>query len=142
MSTSTKEIEGGISDIVGALTDPIIAYPGGWGDTIPDWLKTAITTERMVMNLKALNGEEITGTDAEACAYLYTACLRFPLDHDWSQIYLYIAGQVHSRHHDGAQVPEDIRVASLSAEQIRDLRRLKGFIFLRRTRARQEKDRA
>jgi len=139
---ATQQVERGISNIVGALTDPIIAYLGGWGDTIPEWLKSAIITERMVMNLKALKGEEITGTDAEACAYLYTACLCFPLDHDWSQIYLYIAGQVHSRHHNGAQVPEDIRVESLSAEQISDLRRLKGSIYQGRTRARQERDRA
>jgi len=40
-------VEQGISDIVGCLTDPIIVFPGGWGDTIPEWLKTAITLERM-----------------------------------------------------------------------------------------------
>ena len=139
---ATQQVERGISDIVGALTDPIIAYPGGWGDTLPDWLKHAIIVERMAMNLKALKGEEITGTDAEACAYLYTAGLCFPLDHDWTDIYLYITGQVYSQHHDGAQVPEDIRVESLNTEQIRDLRRLKGWIFQGRTRARQERDRA
>ena len=42
-----KTVEQGISDIVGCLTDPIIVFPGGWGDTIPEWLKTAITMERM-----------------------------------------------------------------------------------------------
>lgn len=141
VNLATQQIEKGISDIVGALSDPIIAYPGGWGDTIPEWLKNAIITERMVMNLKALKGEEITGTDAEACAYLYTALLCFPVDRDWSDIYLYIAGQVHSRHHDGAQVPEDIRVESISDYQMGDLRRLKRWIYERRTRARQEKDR-
>ncbi|MFC1871040.1 hypothetical protein ACFLYF_01365 [Chloroflexota bacterium] len=33
------------------------------------------------------------GTDAEVCAYLYTAGLSAPMDHDWSQIYLYVAIQ-------------------------------------------------
>ena len=135
---ATQQIEKGISDIVGALADPIIAYPG-WGDTIPEWLKNAIAVERMAM---ARKGEDITGTDAEACAYLYTALLCFPVDQDWSDIYLYIAGLVHSRHHDGAQVPEDIRVESISDYQMGDLRRLKNWIYLRRIRDRQEKDRA
>ncbi len=80
--TTEKQIEKGISEIVGALTDPIIVYPGGWGDTLPDWLRNAITLERLVMNMKALKGEEMTGTDTEACAYLYTAGLTAPMDHD------------------------------------------------------------
>jgi hypothetical protein len=87
--TTEKQIEKGISDIVGALTDPIIVFPGGWGDTLPEWLKNAITLERLGMNMRALKGEEMTGTDAEACAYLYTAALTQPMDHDWGQIYLH-----------------------------------------------------
>ncbi|MDD4859811.1 MAG: hypothetical protein PHR56_06370 [Dehalococcoidales bacterium] len=59
-----KTVEKGISDIVGCLIDPIIVFPGGWGDTLPDWLKTAITMERMMGNMKELKGEEPTGTDA------------------------------------------------------------------------------
>lgn len=142
---TNQQIEKGISDIVGALSDPIIAYPGGWADTLPDWLKTAITVERMAMNVKALAGEEITGTDAEACAYLFTAGLTNPMDSDWSEIYIYIANQVYNRHRtkeSGVQFPEDIRVDSISDYQMGDLRRLKDWIFLRRTRARQENDRA
>ena len=54
--TSEKQIEKGISEIVGALSDPIIVYPGGWGDTLPEWLKNVVTLERLVMNMKALKG--------------------------------------------------------------------------------------
>ena len=79
-------VEKGISDIVGCLTDPIIVFPGGWGDTIPEWLKTAITMERMIGNMKVLKGEEPTGTDAEACAYLMTLSLTQPMDGDWTEI--------------------------------------------------------
>jgi hypothetical protein len=86
--TTEKQVEKGISDIVGALTDPILVFPGGWGGTLPEWLKNAITLERLAMNMRALKGEEMTGTDAEACAYLYTASLTQPMDHDWGQIYL------------------------------------------------------
>ena len=38
--------------------------------------------ERLAMNMKALKGEESTGTDVEACAYLMTASLTQPLGHD------------------------------------------------------------
>jgi hypothetical protein len=30
----TTSLEKGISDIVGVFTDPILVFPGGWGDTI------------------------------------------------------------------------------------------------------------
>ena len=97
------------------------------------------------MSMKALKGEEPTGTDAEACAYLYTTCLAQPVDHDWAQIYLYVANQVYSRHRtkeSGVQFPEDIQVRSLSDYQIAELRRLKQWIYGRRTQAKQERDKA
>jgi len=110
-----KSGEHHISELVGALADPIIAFPGGWGDTLPDWLKNAITLERLEINMRELKGEEPTGTDAEACAYLYTAALTQPLDHDWSEIYLYIATRVYSRW-GKSEMPEDIKVESLSLD--------------------------
>jgi len=71
-----------ISELVDVFNDPILVFPGGWGDTLPEWLKNAITLERLAMNMRALKGEEMTGTDAEACAYLYTAALTRPMEHD------------------------------------------------------------
>jgi CO dehydrogenase/acetyl-CoA synthase beta subunit len=137
----TQSVEKGVSDIVGALTDPIIVFPGGWGDTLPEWLKNAITLERMMVNMRALKGEEMTGTDAEACAYLYTAGLTQPLDHDWGQIYLYVASKTYSRWRKN-EVPEDIRVESLTDEQMRDLNRLKEWLYRKRTQVRLEQERA
>ena len=91
---TNPKVDRQISDLVGALTDPIIVMPGGWGDTLPDWIKDAITVERLIENLKHLNGEEPTGTDAEAVAYLYTASLTAPMDRDWAEIYLYLTRKV------------------------------------------------
>lgn len=142
--TAERELDKGISEIVGALTDPILVFPGGWGGTLPDWLKTAITLERLVENMKVIKGEEMTGTDAEACAYLYTASLTQPLDHDWAQIYLYIATKVYEKQRtpqSGVTMPEDIRVESLNRNQEDDLNRLKRWIYERRAKARQECDR-
>ena len=139
--TTEKQIERGISEIVGALTDPIIVFPGGWGDTLPDWLKTAITLERMIGNMKALKGEEPTGTDAEACAYLMTVSLTQPMDSGWTQIYLYVAGQSYKRWNKG-EMPADIAVDAISDYQIGELNRLKSWLYHQRVKARQEKDRA
>ena len=134
-------VEKGISDIVGVFTDPIIVFPGGWGDTLPEWLKNAITLERLGMNMRALKGEEMTGTDAEACAYLYTASLTQPMDHDWTQIYLYIATKTY-RQWGKSEMPGDIAVDSLRDNQVSDLNRLKEWLYRKRTTVRQDRDRA
>ena len=137
-----REFEQGISDIVGVFTDPIIVYPGGWmHDIIPDWLKGAITLERLMMNMRALKGEEMTGTDAEALAYMMPAVMEFPMDHDWAQIYLYL-GAKEMKFHKKVEVPDDINVESLSDQQLRDLDRLKAWIYQKRIAARKDKERA
>lgn len=131
----------GISEAIGCLTDPIVVYPGGWGDTLPPWIKEAIQTDRLIENIRMLKEGEPTATDAEACAYLYTACLNFPFDDDWTQIYLYVTRQVMMRHRRGVEVPQDIRVDKLTDQQRHDLRRLKDFIYRKRVEDRQEKER-
>jgi len=135
------EMQKGISDIAGVFTDPIIVMPGGWGDTLPDWLKQAITLERLTENVRSLRGEPMTGTDAEACAYLYTAGLEAPMDGDWSEIYLYISTKV-CRRHKRVDMPADIAVESLSDYRMGRLLDLKRWIFNRRTQIRQEQARA
>lgn len=134
-------VERGISDLVGVFMDPIIVFPGGWGDTLPEWLKNAITLERLEMNMRALKGEEITGTDAEACAYLYTACLTQPMNHDWGQIYLYIATKTYQRWGKN-EMPGDIAVDSISDYQMAELNRLKEWLYRKRTQVRIEQERA
>ena len=137
----SKNVSPMIDDLVGTLTDPIIVYPGGWGDSLPEWLKNAITLERLTENMKATKGEQPTGTDAEACAYLNTASLTMPMDYDWSQIYLYVAGKTYTRWRK-SEMPDDIRVESLTDQQTADLNRLKEWLYHRRTTARQEMERS
>jgi len=135
-----NKIDNQIDELVGALSDPIIVMPGGWGDTLPDWIKSQITIERLAQDMKASKGEKPTATDAEACAYLYTASLEAPMDSDWTRIYLYVAGKVVSRARD-TEVPDDIRVDSLNDEQMRLLSDLKDWIYQRRVKARKERRR-
>ncbi|AGG05701.1 hypothetical protein [Dehalococcoides mccartyi] len=136
----SKSASSMIDDLVGTLTDPIIVCPGGWGDGLPEWLKNAVTLEMLTENMKTTKGEQPTGTDAEACAYLNTATLTMPMDSDWSQIYLYVAGQAYTRWRKG-EMSEDIRVESLNEQQMADLNRLKEWLYRRRTTARQEQER-
>ena len=132
------DLDRAIEDLVGALCDPIIVYPGGgWEETLPEWLKEQITLDRLVEQMKAAKGQEPTGTDSEALAYLYPACLSFPLGHDWTQIYLYLGAKVCSAH--GMTVPDDINVQTLDQQQDMDLRRLKGWIYQKRRQHRVEK---
>ena len=130
-----------IDELVGALTDPIFVMPGGWGNTLPDWIKNQIILERLAENMKALKEEKLTGTDAEACAYLYTASLEAPIDSDWTQIYLYVAGKVMTKAKN-TQIPEDIKVDSLNDYQMRLLQDLKDWIYQHRVKVRQERRRA
>ena len=63
--TTEKQLDKGIREIVGVFCDPIIVMPGGWGDTLPDWLKEAITLERLIGNMEALKTGSMTATNAE-----------------------------------------------------------------------------
>ena len=136
-----KTIEKGISELAGVFCDPIIVFPSGWEDTMPDWIKPAITLERLVMNMRSLKGEEPTGTDAEALAYMYPATLAFPLSHDWTQIYLYLCSKVIPYHKKGTEIPDDIKVESLNDGQMRDINRLKAWIYKKRGEVRLERER-
>jgi len=97
--------------------------------------------ERFEANVRDCKGEEPTGTDAEAFAYLYTAGLTAPMDHDRSQIYLYVATKTYTRH-KGGEVPEDIRVESLNDYQTGELQRFKDWLYRQRVKVRQERDRS
>ena len=56
-----KTVDSMVSDLVGTFTDPILVFPGGWGDTLPDWIKGAITMDRLEANIRASRGEELYG---------------------------------------------------------------------------------
>jgi hypothetical protein len=137
MTASNQKVDGWIDDIVGALFDPIIVMPGGWGDDLPEWLRTRVTLERLAENIVATReGREITATDAEAACYLFTASLTAPIGGDWTQIYLYVAGGEMKD-----KMPEDIKVEALTESQWRDLRELKNWIYRQRVKHRKEKAR-
>ncbi|GAI26462.1 unnamed protein product [marine sediment metagenome] len=137
MDQIDKQGEKWISDLVGALTDPIIAFQSPWMDTIPDRLKDRVPLERLIMCARAQKGETPTATDVEALIYMYPRTLEAPLDRDWVDIYLYLGTKVF-----GKETPEDIRHETLSEQQMRDLNHLKSWIYDKRIAARLDRDRA
>jgi hypothetical protein len=139
--TTERKVDGWIDDVVGALCDPIIVMPGGWGEDLPDWLKKRVTVERLCENLLALKeGRELTATDAEAACYLFTASLEAPMGDDWTQIYLYVAGGEMKGEAKTEMLP-DIKVEALTSYQWRELKQLKNWIYQQRLKHRRDKKR-
>jgi hypothetical protein len=139
--TTERKVDGWIDDVVGALCDPIIVMPGGWGEDLPDWLRKRVTLERLCENLLALKeNREPTATDAEAACYLFTASLSAPIGSDWTQIYLYVAGG-EMKDEVKAEMPADIKVEALTEYQWRELKQLKYWIYQQRVKHRRDKKR-
>ncbi|MBI4286312.1 MAG: hypothetical protein HY670_10530 [Chloroflexi bacterium] len=126
-----------IDDIVGVFFDPIIVMPGGWGDSLPEWIKGEITLERLIENMKALKGGKPAATDAEVVAYLYTASLTAPMPDPWPQIYLFTMTQL-MRRSKKVELPSDIAVESLTEYQKAKLHYLRDWLYEARTRARKK----
>ena len=76
------------SAVTEVLTTPIVFHPGGWEDTLPEWLRQRVVEERIAM---VNNGGWNKATDAEVTCYLFTASLSQPLGGDWTEITLYQA---------------------------------------------------
>jgi len=119
---------------VGTLTDPIVVWPGGWEDTLPQTLKGDIQLQRLVQMMK---GEEGEATDAEVCAYLYTVSMCQPIGSEWVRIYQYVL----TRYKSDA-VPADIRLETLGHDEERMLSELRQWIWSQRLKTRKEKARA
>ena len=136
------KIDRAISDLVGSLTDPIICHKGQ-EERPPEWLRNAITLERLITNLAIQKGETPTGTDAEAAWYLSTASLESPFDEQWTRIYCYVFTKVYEKwrtKESSYNVPADIKVDKLNDYDMSHLRQLKDWIYKTRIKSRIEKD--
>jgi hypothetical protein len=116
-----------LQELGNSLHAPILSW-GAWGSSIPDRLKEEIILQRMLrlMKCKKERNRELLdlATDAEACAYLFTACLEFPFDEDWAQIYFYVAAKAMPK----TKFPPDLTVTELTRNQLDDLNHLKRWI--------------
>ncbi len=97
-----------VKSIVEAFNAPIVFYPGGWEDTVPEWLKLRVIAERVAM---VCNGGWDKATDAEVTCYLYTASLALPLGSAWSEITLYQAAK---------QIPQLLEALPATPKELSD----------------------
>jgi hypothetical protein len=119
-----KQLERDVKRLVRALTAPIIVYPGGWHDTIPRWMKTEVTLQRLVQLMK---GREGSATDIEALIYLYTACFVAPFNESWTNIYMYLTKKCMEAR--GRSFPEDLGNPALTDHQKDLLDDLKRWLW-------------
>ena len=61
------------------------------------------------------------------------------MDHDWGQIYLYIATKTYRRWGKN-EMPGDIAVDSISGYQMAELNRLKEWLYHKRTQVRLDRE--
>lgn len=109
-----------IQNMVKALMGPVVVANVGWGETLPDWIRSQIQMERLAQNMREIQGEKIDeATDAEALAYFYTLSLTRPLGNEGYHIYMFLANKYLKR---GESVP-------LSQNQEQLLKELKRKIF-------------
>ena len=137
--TTDRKVNGWIDDLVGALCDPIIVYPSGWQDTLPDWVKPQITLERLIMNAKVIKEGGVPVGDTEALAYIYPRTMEAPMSEQWYRIYMYVFNQ--AMKFKKTEVPEDLKSEKLSDYDMQELNQLKRWIYERRVKHRKEKQR-
>jgi hypothetical protein len=70
------------------LEGPLITFGPTRGWSYPEWLKDVILPARLML---VMQGERELSTEEEALGYLCTASLTVPINHDWSQIFLWLA---------------------------------------------------
>jgi len=102
-----------VKDLVAVFNTPIVFHPGGWDDTLPEWLRTRVIKERVEM---VCNGGWDKATDAEVTCYLYTASLSQPLGSDWTAITLYQAAK---------QIPQLREVSPATPKELSDYQKSK-----------------
>lgn len=119
-----------------ARENRLVVAPGGWAETIPDWLKKEVEFERLTLglagNIAELRGQPIREVgDAEACLYLYTLSLSAPMGYHLGQAYIYLTAKLTKRRNPST-VPdfaEKKLKAGLTPDEQRELTELKRELY-------------
>jgi len=127
LKRAERELKRQVKRLAWSLTKPIVVYPGGWHDTIPEWMKAEVTLQRLVQNMK---GEEGVATDIEALIYLYTASFVAPFPESWTNIYVYLTKKCTEAR--GKKWPKETGNPTLTEHQQDLLQRLKEWIWQQR----------
>jgi len=139
-----KEVDDWVSDLVGALTDPIIVFPaGGWENDIPERLKQQIPLERLIMNMKVIREKKgVPVGDLEALVYMFPRTMEAPMTSEQTKLYFYCFNE--AMKFMRVEVPEELKLKKyeeLNSYEMHQLDNLKRFIWDRRLNARKERAR-
>ena len=110
-----------------ALNMPIIIYDHDWVNVIPQGLIERIKQQRLVTSSKPEFLQETQ--DIECLPYLMTASFHFPLNNEWTAIYMHCTRQylfIEQAENNG--IPAYIKNLKLSISQVRRLTNLKKWI--------------
>jgi hypothetical protein len=120
-----------ITEMVAAFSDPIIVYPGGWEDTVPEQVKQDIATYRLI---RLMAGDLELATWPEVCAYFYTLTLCFPPHEQVTRMYMYAMTQ-YLRDNS----PKELRQESLDDYDMNELNRFRRWIRYKQVEARKKR---
>jgi hypothetical protein len=138
--TTDRKVDGWVSELVGAICDPVIVFPaGGWEKDLPDWIFSQIKLERLVMNMKVMKEGGVPVGDTEVLAYMMPRTMESPMNEQWGRIYMYVFNQ--AMKFKKVEVPEDLKQEPLTDYDMRQLNDLKLWIYERRVKHRKEKER-
>lgn len=138
---SEKQVDSWISDLVGALTDPIIVFPSPWQADIPEDLKKQIPLERLLMNMKVMHDDKgVPVGDVEALVYMFPRTMDAPMTDQQNRLYMYCFNK--AMQFMRKEIPDsDLKRDTLDSYDMHQLDDLKRFIWNSRVKARKEKAR-
>lgn len=138
---SEKQVDSWISDLVGALTDPIIVFPSPWAEDIPENLKQQIPLERLIMNIAVThNGKGVPVGDVEALVYMFPRTMEAPMTDQQNRLYMYCFNKAMQFMRNEITDP-DLKRDTLDSYDMHQLDDLKRFIWEARVKARKERAR-
>jgi hypothetical protein len=83
-----------VKEHVPAKENKLVVANAGWGETVPDWLRQEVATERTLLGIASNIKKEKKVGDAEATLYLYTASLTAPMSKELNGVYIYLTAKL------------------------------------------------
>ena len=135
---SNREKNNFLFDILDPLQSPIIVHNWQWGNNLPNSILSRIREQRLLYSLQ----KKETATFAEVVVYLYTASLQFPLNNEWTDIYIYSSLEFYKNINDKERqkyIKEIIVKENLDNYTLSMLNNFKNWIYRKRRDALKEK---
>ena len=85
----------------------IVVADLNWAETVPEWLKEEVKSERLILGLRSVLKPIREVGDAEVCLYLYTAGLRQPLTYELTEVYVHLVGKLLKKR--GKEISEEMK---------------------------------